>query len=180
MVPVIWVNEKYLGICGLHTCEGRVAQFVRNHGITAPKKQGSYFIQFFLCWGLFTAPNKSKQKRRKTEGGISVADPHWFQKRISVQHFLVNADPDPGFWYKNFLTLHSGPPWMTSSDRRSLEHAKEKIQHFKTWICLYFYGSFLPSWIRIPNADPDPDPVDQNKCSGSRTPGGMRILTCKL
>ncbi len=52
---VIWVNEKYLCICGLHTCEGRVAQFVRNHGITAPKYMGLILYKF-LGWGLFTAP----------------------------------------------------------------------------------------------------------------------------
>jgi hypothetical protein len=45
--------------------------------------------------------------------------------------------------------------------RRSLQLSKENIQHFKTLnflIFFYFYGSFLPSWIRIriPNTDPDP------------------------
>ncbi len=36
----------YLGICGLHTCEGRVAQFVRNHGITAPKTWVLFYTIF--------------------------------------------------------------------------------------------------------------------------------------
>ncbi len=43
---------------------------------------------------------------------------------------------------------------------------KENIQTFKTWnfvIFFYFCGSFLPSWIRIPNPDPltwwNPHPI---------------------
>ncbi len=53
------------------------------------------------------------------------------------------------------LGLHKGRP----SYRRRLQLSKENIQHFKTWIFLiffYFYGTFLPSWIRILNTDPDP------------------------
>ncbi len=66
--------------------------------------------------------------------------------------------------------------------RSSLQLSKEAIQHFKTWtfnIFFYFLGSFLPSWIRIPNPDPltpiesgsspDPDPQpwpqDRDFCS---------------
>ncbi len=58
------------------------------------------------------------------------------------------------------LGLHKGRP----SYRRSLQPSKENIQHFKTWkLCIffYFYGSFLPSWIRIRNLNADPDPATQ-------------------
>ncbi len=43
---------------------------------------------------------------------------------------------------RRYLFVTPWPPWWTSSGGRSLEHAKDKIQHFKTWICLYFYGQF--------------------------------------
>ncbi len=69
--------------------------------------------------------------------------------------------------------LHEGRPVtgeVLSTQKRRSSTSKHEI------FLLYFYESFLLSWIRIPNADPDP--VDQNQCSGSRTPGGMRILTC--
>ncbi len=106
--------------------------------------------------------------------------------RIRIQHFsncgsgfrIRIPDPDPN--WKKFITgnlifivlikiaiylslgLHKGRP----SYRRSLQFSKENIQHFKRWkFCpfFYFFGSFLPSWIRISNlyADPDPDPAAQ-------------------
>jgi hypothetical protein len=53
------------------------------------------------------------------------------------------------------LGLHKGP----TSYRRSLRPSKDNIQYFKTWKFFSFfciYRSFLPSWIRIQNADPDP------------------------
>ncbi len=61
------------------------------------------------------------------------------------------------------LGLHKEPP----SYRRSLQlSTKEAIQHFKTWTLnkfSHFFGSFLPSWIRIgiriPNTDLYPDPL---------------------
>ncbi len=60
------------------------------------------------------------------------------------------------FCIKNYslsLGLHKRRP----SYKRSLQLSKENIQHFKTWNFVnlfYFCGSFLPSWIRIPNKDP--------------------------
>ncbi len=64
-------------------------------------------------------------------------------------------DPDPVFKSSGShiamylsLGLHKGRP----SYRRSLPPSKKNIQHFKTWTFLIFYlffGSFLPSWIRI-------------------------------
>ncbi len=91
--------------------------------------------------------------------------------------FQVNpdTDPDPGFWWPkikkkkyswNFLSkiaiylslcLHKGHP----SYRRSLQTAKENIQHFNRWnllTVLYFSGLFLHSWIRIRIANLEPDP----------------------
>ncbi len=46
------------------------------------------------------------------------------------------------------IGLHKERP----SYRRSLQNAKESIQHVRTWnflIFFYFCGSFLSSWIRI-------------------------------
>ncbi len=43
------------------------------------------------------------------------------------------------------------PKWRPTY-RRSHQHLKENIQHFKTrkfWTFLYFWGSFLLSWMRI-------------------------------
>jgi len=54
--------------------------------------------------------------------------------------------------------LHKRRP----SYRRSLQSSKENIEHFKKRNLLffsYFYRSFLPSWIRIRIANPDPAPV---------------------
>ncbi len=75
-----------------------------------------------------------------------------------------------------------------SSSRLSLSGcrnvSKENIQNFKTWkFCTFFYfGSFLPSWIRIRirnlNADPDPaTQINADPCgSGSATlPGWKKI-----
>ncbi len=96
--------------------------------------------------------------------------------RIRIQHFRLNTDPEPdpiriqGFdeqklgnifcWNKKFdiflskiaiylsLGLHKGRP----SYKTSLQPSKENIHHFKSWnffTFFYFYGSFLPSWIRM-------------------------------
>ncbi len=76
--------------------------------------------------------------------------------RIRIQHFWLNTDPDPGFWYATIylaLGLHKWPSY-----RRSRQLSKENIQHFQHKVLNFFYFcvSFLPSWIRIPNMDPDP------------------------
>jgi hypothetical protein len=41
-----------------------------------------------------------------------------------------------------------------SSQKRPSNTSKHELLQF----FFYFCGSFLPSWIRIPNTDPDPDP----------------------
>ncbi len=98
---------------------------------------------------------------------------HWV--RIRIQHFGLNTYPNPRFcWLKNEKTyswkffgyflikncynlslgLHKG----RQNYRRSLQLSKENTQHFKTWnffTFFYFYGSFLPSWIRIRIRWPD-------------------------
>ncbi len=83
--------------------------------------------------------------------------------RIRTQHFRLNTDPDPGFWWpkierkklqwENFFffwmknynlpipNLHKGCP----SYKRSLQFSKENIQHFETWnfwFFFYFVGHF--------------------------------------
>ncbi len=65
------------------------------------------------------------------------------------------------FLSKTAIYLSLGLHKVCPGYRRSLQLTKEAIQHFKTWIFFSFYGSFLPSWIRvrIPNTDPDPDPL---------------------
>ncbi len=97
--------------------------------------------------------------------------------RIRIQYFRVNTDQDP-IWIQGFddqklkkyyswnffyiflfQKLHNGRP----NYRRSLQPAKENIQHFKTrnFVTFFFFcWSFLPSWIRIriPNSKPYPDP----------------------
>ena len=127
--------------------------------------------------------------------------------RIRIQNFsncgsgfrIRIPDPDPGFddlklkknysWNKEIiffgskntiylsLGLHEGRP----SYRRSLQHSKKNIQHFKTWkFCTFsiFVGYFCPPgsgsgsaiWMRIRiqqlklmriHADPDPKPCLQ-------------------
>ncbi len=61
---------------------------------------------------------------------------------------------------KTAIYLSLGLHKVCPSYRRRLQLSKEAIQHFKTWTFtkknFYFCGSFLPSWIRIPNPDPDP------------------------
>ncbi len=60
---------------------------------------------------------------------------------------------------KNAIYLSLGLHKESLSYRRSLQLSIEAIQHFKTWTFqtnFYLCGSFLPSWIRIPNTDPDP------------------------
>ncbi len=66
------------------------------------------------------------------------------------------------FMDKNCNFYKPKPPLRTSKLQEILQPSKENIQHFKTWIFFfYFWGSFLPSWIRIririrtPKADPD-------------------------
>ncbi len=105
----------------------------------------------------------------------------WFP--IRNQHFMLNTDPDPGFWWPKiatnlqlekefnflgskttiylFLGLRKGRP----NYRRSLQPSKENIQHFKTWNLLIFV--FL--WVILPSLiwpDPDTDPLPG---SGSET-----------
>ncbi len=70
-------------------------------------------------------------------------------------------------FFTQILQFHKVCP----SYRRSLQLSKEAIHHFKHeffQIFFYFCGSFLPSWIRIPNPDPqtrlNPDP-DPQPCS---------------
>ncbi len=48
-----------------------------------------------------------------------------------------------------------------STLQKSLQLSKENILHFRHEISEFFLlcGSFLPSRIRIPNTDPDPDPL---------------------
>ncbi len=87
--------------------------------------------------------------------------------RILIQHFRLNTDPDPGFWWQKSeqnLQLKKTVFWSKTTiylslglhkerpNNKSLQLSKENIQHFKTWnflIFFYFCGSFLPSWIRI-------------------------------
>ncbi len=107
----------------------------------------------------------------------------WFR----IQHFRLNTNPDPDpiriqgftdqkleknyswkkkFWSKTAIYLSLGLHKVGPSYRRSLQLSKEAIQHFKTWTfkkLFYFCGSYLPSWIQIPNPDPltrlNPDPI---------------------
>jgi hypothetical protein len=75
------------------------------------------------------------------------------EKKIKNIHFLSNTTI-----YLS-LGLHKG----RLSYKRSLQLSNMNIQHFKTWnfFIFFFFVSFLPSWIRIriPNTDPDPDPL---------------------
>jgi hypothetical protein len=101
---------------------------------------------------------------------IRVVDPHWFNADPDPDPDPI---PDPGFWWTktgknlqfefffNFwskiaiylsLRLPKGRP----SYRRSLQPSKENIFTF-----FYFFGSFLPSWIRICILNADPDPATQ-------------------
>ncbi len=87
---------------------------------------------------------------------------------IRIQHFRLNTDPDPGFWWpkieKNLqlkfffwskttiyliLGLHKRRP----SFRRSLQPSKANIKHFKTWNFLFF----LLLWVIFSLLDPAPD-----------------------
>ncbi len=102
----------------------------------------------------------------------------------------TNPDPDPiriqgfddqklkknyswNFFYNFFLSktaiyLSLGLHKVCPSYRRSLQLSKEAIQHFKTWTFtnfFYFFGSFLPSWIRIHR----PDWIRIQSRSGSAT-----------
>jgi hypothetical protein len=58
----------------------------------------------------------------------------------------------------NQFTIKVTHPYASIKKRRSLQPSKENTQLFKTKtkIYIYFYGRFLLSWIRIGNADPDP------------------------
>jgi hypothetical protein len=64
--------------------------------------------------------------------------------------FFVNADPDPVLMTKNWKKFTA-----------------EKFEFSSLlWVILALP---YPVWIRIPNANPDPDPADQNECgSGIR------------
>jgi hypothetical protein len=106
---------------------------------------------------------------------------HWFLIRIRIQHFRLKTVPIriqhfrlntvpiriQSFDYQNFekiycwnffyiyLTqgLHKGRP----SYRRSLQPSNESISASRNKNCqlfFYFCGSFLPSWIRIPDTNP--------------------------
>ncbi len=91
----------------------------------------------------------------------------WIPIRIRIQGFnlmtknwkkITAEKKKKFFWSKTtiylFLSLHKERP----SYRRSLQLSKEAIQHFRTWTLrknFYFWGSFLPSWIRIRIPDPD-------------------------
>ncbi len=84
--------------------------------------------------------------------------------RIRIQHFSLNTDPAPGFWWPKLfykfttekkahfwgsrttiylsLGLHKG----RSSCKRSLQLWKENIQHFKTWNFLIFSAFVCHFW----------------------------------
>ncbi len=99
--------------------------------------------------------------------------------RILIQHFRLNIDPDPRFWWPTLKNIYSWKKiwffWIKNcnllisiglhkghlSYRRSLQPSKMhfKARNFLTFF--YFCGSFFPSWIRIriSNTVPDPDPL---------------------
>ncbi len=102
--------------------------------------------------------NLKKPKKNQKKKNIFSGFFRWVFWVFWVGFFLG------GFFWVGFLMptlslgLHKGRP----NYRRSLQLSKENIQHFKTWnflIFFYFCGSFLPAWIRIPNTDPNPDPL---------------------
>ncbi len=79
----------------------------------------------------------------------SFVDPDWF-------NCDPVPDPDPGIWWKKLFFilkkncntfiqgLHEGHP----SNRRRLQHSKDNIQYFKTWIfffLLFFVRHFCPT-----------------------------------
>ncbi len=62
------------------------------------------------------------------------------------------------FWIKNTIYLslghHKGRPSLLKPSALKREHPT--LQNMKFLKIFYFCGSFFPSWIRIPNTDPDP------------------------
>ncbi len=86
-------------------------------------------------------------------------------KKIQLKFFFFLFNPK---LQKRLPWVHKGRPGY----KRSLQHSKKNIQHFKRWVLstvFYFSGTFLTSWIRIriqwphclrskpdPNTDPDP------------------------
>jgi hypothetical protein len=93
--------------------------------------------------------------------------------RIRIQHLRLNINPDPiriqGFMTKNCkkitaekkLTIYPSlglhivqvTEEAFSSQKRPYNTSKHELKKK-----LYFCGSFLPSWIRIRNPDPDSQP----------------------
>ncbi len=89
--------------------------------------------------------------------------------RIRIQHYLIAA-PDTGFddlklkknlagnfmlfsWSKIAIYLSLGLHKERPRYRRSIQHSKENILHFKTW---KFCTFFLFLWIIFALLDPDP------------------------
>jgi hypothetical protein len=66
------------------------------------------------------------------------------------------------FFIKKYNLLSPRPPYRTSKPS-TLKRGHPTLQNIKLLNFFYFCGSFLPSWIRIPDPDPltrlNPDPL---------------------
>ncbi len=102
--------------------------------------------------------------------------------RIRIQHFRLNTDPDPGFWRTKIYKIYSWEKFFFGSKiaiylslgsrkgRPSLEPSKRTSSTSKHEISeffFYFYGSFLPSWIRIRIRIHGPDLIRIQSGSGN-------------
>jgi hypothetical protein len=91
---------------------------------------------------------------------FSVSNP----LQIWIQHFRLNTDPDPGFWWtKNGKNLQlkkyaSEKDVHTTEEAFSPQKRISALQKQKYLIFFYFCGSFLPFRIRI-HWWLNPDPI---------------------
>ncbi len=95
---------------------------------------------------------------------------HWV--RIRIQHFRLNTDPDPGFWWLDIEKIYSWKKnliyflikscnllifglhkvlarYIIKPLALKREHPALRIMKVLFFIFFYFCGSFSPSWIRI-------------------------------
>ncbi len=113
----------------------------------------------------------------------SVPDPYHL---IRIRHFRLN--PDPGFWCpkmernwyvkKNLILFYQKLQFTIyislglhhkkrPSCRRSLQHSKENLQHFKTlnfWIFSVFVGHFCPPASGYGSTEPGSNPDPEHCC----------------
>jgi hypothetical protein len=75
-------------------------------------------------------------------------------KKLTAEKILI-------FFINYNLSIPRTPQRMSKLKKKpsGLKGEDPALQNIKFQNFFYFCGSFLPSWIRIPNTDPDPGPL---------------------